>query len=133
MDSFFHLFGVSRILRRAAVLMRSIHLRLDDKQNALIVTVVCAIPWFSVTEVFPLDGSPGVNRRRDIRRGVQHGTMQGCDEHRGCTLMSQWGPPLAGWAMDEYRLVDKDVLHVHYTAGIGQQTAQFVAVYKRKE
>lgn len=103
MDEFFSLFGVNRVLRRAARLMRGMRIELRD--DRLSVTQLCALRWFSVTEDFPLaEGASGEQRRRDLRRGAQRGVLSRAADGV-VRLEVSWGPPLEGCAVDEMRLV----------------------------
>lgn len=103
MDEFFSLFGVNRVLRRAARLMRGMKIELRDDE--LLVTQLCAVRWLSVTENFPLaPGARGEHRRRDMRRGAQRGTLAEAQDG-AVRLEVCWGPPLEGCAVDEMRLV----------------------------
>jgi len=103
MDEFFNLFGVNRVLRRGARLMRG--MRIELKDDALSVTQLCALRWLSVTEEFGLAaGAAREHGRRDMRRGAQKGVMTRAADGV-VRLEVSWGPPLEGCAVDEIRLV----------------------------
>jgi hypothetical protein len=103
MDEFFSLFGVNRVLRKGARLMRGMRFDLND--DALSVTQVCALRWLSVTEEFPLKpGAVREHKRRDMRRGVQTGGLAKAADGV-VRLEVAWGAPLGGCAVDEIRLV----------------------------
>ncbi len=130
MDSFFELFHVPSIVRRAAILIRGMSIVMDD--DNLSVTMLCAVPWFNVTETYPLSGAPGQQKRRDMRRGKQLGTVE-TQPDGSIKLSLQWDEPLAGDSSDVLRLTDGgQELHVLCRASVGEGKARYEAVYRRK-
>jgi hypothetical protein len=130
MEPFFSLFSIPRLMRRAVILIRGMRIEVDDTH--LRVTQLCAVPLFSVTEAFPLDGCAAQHKRRDMRRGLQTGVLE-VAEGSFARLRLVWGVPVAGSAVDELRLVSPDELHVTCSAVLDAGgEARFTAVYQRK-
>ena len=129
LEPFFQLFGVPRVLRRAACLMRGLEVTLTSDE--LILKQLCALPWFNVVERFPLDGTPGLQKRRDMRSGTQKGSLLRAEEGQ-VHLQATWDNPLAGAAHDTLYLDDNGKVLVHQAhAEIGSGSADFTAIYRR--
>jgi hypothetical protein len=120
---------VPQIVRKAAFLVRG--MRFEASEAEVRVTMLCALSWFNRVECFPLDGSPGLQKRRDMRRGWQRGSA--ATQADGSILLTMfWPDPLPGTARDELRVAG-DALHVRMTAQIGQAgVAESHAVFRRR-
>jgi hypothetical protein len=129
MEPFFQLFAVPRVLRKAACLMRGLEVTLTSDE--LCLKQLCALPWFNVVERFPLDGTPGLQKRRDLRSGAQKGYLLRTEEGK-VHLQATWDSPLAGCAHDTLYLEEGGEVLVHQArAEIGSGAADFTAVYRR--
>lgn len=129
MDPFLHLFGGGLLLRQASRLLRG--LSISVKGARLEVRTLTAVPFVSVLEVYDLGGGVTRNRRRDLKGGLSEAQVEVFED---CLrLKIHWHAPQAGWAVDELRLSPSGDLHVHCIAGLDKGTAEFTAVYRRKD
>lgn len=130
LEPFFDLFGVPGIVRKAAFLMRGLRIEVSDSDE-LRVTMLCALSWFNRVEAFPMDGSPALLSRRDMRRGWQRGSAEARPDG-GVELQLWWPQPFEGRASDRMRVHADGSLHVELSAWTGKGRAVTHVVYRRQ-
>ncbi|KAL4856024.1 hypothetical protein ACK3TF_003464 [Chlorella vulgaris] len=118
------------IIRSAIRLIRGLEVRCNGQLFRM--SVLSGILWFKVTESYPVNGQPAQWRRRDLRKGKHVGRVQRCPSSGGLLLQLEWGEPHGGSAVDLFRLVEPDVLHVRTDMTVGGTRVVYTQVYRRK-
>lgn len=120
------LLGLSGLQRATAKLIDGIEIRQDP--TTFTVSFVTVVPFFKVTERFPLSGSSQLGRR-DLRSGRQ--TVAARRIEGGVAAVMSWGEPLAGSLNEEYTLLSDGSMQVRATTTIGSQTVTADSIYTR--
>lgn len=129
LDAACKLIRMNPLVRSAVGLIRGIEIRINSTHFHM--NVCSIVSWFKVREMYLLDGSMSLARRRDMRRG-QHRGRVAVSPTGGLTLFVDWDEPLGGNGEDEFVLVNDDELHVTTTLRCRGQTVQYTQVYTRK-
>ncbi|KAG2428383.1 hypothetical protein HYH02_014399 [Chlamydomonas schloesseri] len=101
---------------------------------SLNVHFLTIIPYFKVTEVYPMSGARSKMRRRDQRGG----DAMACAERvpLGVVCRASWGAPYAGELEESYTIPDPvgapDCMHVTSTIRVGDKSATTLQVYQRR-
>ncbi|KAK9820991.1 hypothetical protein WJX81_003899 [Elliptochloris bilobata] len=129
LDGAMELVKLNRLIRPAVALVKGMEIVHADGQFAF--SVLSAIPWFKVTERYPLDGETREFRRRDLRRGRHVGRVQpGADGTVRVEL--RWPEPFGGGGADVFRLADADTLSVASHLTVHGSSSGYTTLYRRK-
>ncbi|PNW72795.1 hypothetical protein CHLRE_15g644051v5 [Chlamydomonas reinhardtii] len=103
--------------------------------GAFHVHFLTIIPYFKVTEVYPMGGGARSKMRRRDQRG---GDAMACAERvpTGVVCRASWGAPFAGELEESYTIPDPvgapDCMHVTSTIRVGDKSATTLQVYQRR-
>ena len=110
-----NLMRLNWFVRRAVLLVRGIEIVYDPVLDEVKFDIFSVIPWFRITERYPLEGDPKKYRRRDMRSGTNEGSARiwrryaGNEQHGEMVLelRLKWDDPRAGEESAVYSLVNK--------------------------
>ncbi|KAK9839726.1 hypothetical protein WJX84_009027 [Apatococcus fuscideae] len=127
MDAALDIAEINGLVRKAIHLLKGCEISLENGHFTFAVTSI--VPWFKITERYPLTGEPRQWRRRDLRRGKHTGYA----EQIGNTmcLHLDWGAPHGGHGRDRLSCPTKDELVVESDIVVGTQTAAYRTIYRR--
>ncbi|GLC39340.1 hypothetical protein PLESTB_000895500 [Pleodorina starrii] len=134
------LWQISGVQKATARLIEGLELALRDGAGgrggaaAFDVHFLTIIPYFKVTESYPLAGGRAKMRRRDQRSGDAQAHAEALPN--GVMCRAAWGAPFAGELLESYTLPDPagqpDLMHVSSTIRVGGKEATTVQVYHRR-
>ncbi|KAG2423355.1 hypothetical protein HXX76_015403 [Chlamydomonas incerta] len=130
------LWQISGVQKATARLIEGLELaHTPGGRPALNVHFLTIIPYFKVTEVYPM--TPGT-RSKMRRRDQRGGDALACAERvaTGVVCRATWGAPFAGDLEESYTIPDPvgapDCMHVTSTIRVGDKAATTLQVYHRR-
>ena len=112
LDEICDLLRMNWLVRKAVLLVRGIEI--TTSPDEIKFDIFSVIPWFRVTETYPLNGDPRQHKRRDLRGGVNEGSVRlwrrvgGDGSGDLCVeLRNRWNDPHAGEESAVYSLVKR--------------------------
>ena len=138
------LLKINWLTRMAILLVRGLVIQVDFKADCITFDIFSVIPWFRITERYPLNGNPMKYKRRDLRSGQNEGSVKvwkrvpshshshsrngnsssGSDsvgdmnmEDYCVELRLKWNEPFAGEESAIYSLTKRASTHPEYKEG----------------
>lgn len=119
------------LTKRAVNLINGCHIEISPTHFTLIVTSV--IPWFKITESYPLDGSEVEQRRRDLRGGGARGAVRVGGGGGVLDVRIRWEAPYPGTESCVFSLVGGNKLVAKTKMRLNNGgTASYTQVYYRE-
>ncbi|GBF88035.1 hypothetical protein Rsub_00747 [Raphidocelis subcapitata] len=130
MEPAMDLIQLNGLVRQAVGLIRGVEVRQGGGDFEF--SVLSVIPWFKITERYPLSGQPAQSRRRDLRGGSVTGRVTAPSPDTLAVAL-EWGEPHGGTGEDVFSMPSADCLVIDQTTRTtGGGEVRYRSIYRRE-